>query len=328
MERVLAEELEVAQFRATLQSLVREVGSFRKEAARTHESRQVPSPPTLLSFSPSPDDQATLAAHLDRAREQEHKAVLMKRAESLRQDAESKSEECKKLRKENEAQRRQLLEALDECAKEKTKRAVMSSLIDTLRANQDELGAQIKAMFEEKTDLEASVKLAEESTRTSVRALQSMSDETAQLRASVGRGDAQYRKMSAARDALERDLAVTKTEAAKQAHALETAESEKEASQEQAAARSKDARQAELLAEMARSEAASADERCSATTTALNTLSTELETLRTSFDVERNANCEATARLLSSEAEGQGGAHAAAITGRRDHLAQGGRVRT
>jgi len=99
MERVFAEEVEFAQTRATIQSLVHEVESFRKEAAQSYASHRLPSPPTLLSFSPTLEDQAALTAHLDRAREQEHKAVLTRRAETLRQDAESKSEECKKLRR-------------------------------------------------------------------------------------------------------------------------------------------------------------------------------------------------------------------------------------
>ena len=118
------------------------------------------------------------------------------------------------------------------------------------------------------------------------------SDETAGLRTSVARGEAQYRTASGARDALERDLTLIKATVAKQASALVTAKSESAASQQEAVARSKDARQSEMLADAARSEATSADERCSATSSALAAVSSELETLRAEFDVERKANSE------------------------------------
>ena len=50
--------------------------------------------------------------------------------------------------------------------------------------------------------------------------------------------------------------------------------------------------QSELLADAARSEASSADERCAATSTALASMSAELEALRGNFDVERKTSSE------------------------------------
>lgn len=69
--------------------------------------------------------------------------------------------------------KKQLHAALDESAKEKSAKTMLSSLIDTLRSNQDEMSVQLKAMIGEKSELESTVTTAEKSASGAIKTLKS-----------------------------------------------------------------------------------------------------------------------------------------------------------
>lgn len=69
--------------------------------------------------------------------------------------------------------KKQVQNAVEECAKEKSSRVTLSSLIGTLRSNQDEMSIQIKAINSEKSELESIVSKAEASASGAIQTLKS-----------------------------------------------------------------------------------------------------------------------------------------------------------
>jgi len=69
--------------------------------------------------------------------------------------------------------KKQVQNAVEECAKEKSSRMTLSSLIDTLRSNQDEMSIQVKAMSAEKSELESIVSKAEGSASGAIKTMKS-----------------------------------------------------------------------------------------------------------------------------------------------------------
>ena len=308
MERVLAEELETAKVRHALLGVIDEVKELREQQRQQRGAAPGPATsvsPALLSFSPTDDDKAAIQNRLSLARDQEERAVLLKRCEALRAEEERNNAEVKKLRRENELQRQQLSLALDDSTKEKSGRTVISSLIDTLRTNQDELASQLKCMVDEKSELQDAVSAAEQSTRSSLVALNAKNEEAASLRAAVARSDKRAAKVSHVLEASEAEKASLKFEVLKIKNERNDARRDEAAAQENAAAQAEAARQSDLLATSARDLATASEERCAATSAALQSVKGELSSSLSAFDAERSKMREDLCQLVSSEAEAQ-----------------------
>jgi len=104
MEKVLDAEIELAQFRATLEGLVNAHAAAIAQSAKNKQSPVSPAPnessaDSAQKYCTPEHDEESLARRLIRSQELEEKAVLEKRAEALREDAEKYADENKRLRR-------------------------------------------------------------------------------------------------------------------------------------------------------------------------------------------------------------------------------------
>jgi len=104
MEKILDAEIDLAHFRATLEGLVNAHAAAIASTEKNKESPVSPAPNELSTESShkycTPEhDEESLARRLARSQELEEKAVLEKRSEALREDAEKYADENKRLKR-------------------------------------------------------------------------------------------------------------------------------------------------------------------------------------------------------------------------------------
>lgn len=179
MERILQDEIVIGSFRSTLDDLVREVIELRREKSERPEKERddltaaEDTTTTHFNCEVPEDDQAAIDQRLARARELEEKAVLEKKVTLLLGESERLNSECSKLKRENKLLHASSRDCKDEAMLHASSKSVLSTLIDTLREHQVDICSQLKSLREIKSELEGSVKRAEDSSQAHLSALRS-----------------------------------------------------------------------------------------------------------------------------------------------------------
>lgn len=176
MERV-REAVQVAEFRATLVSVVQELVELRV-AKSAYESRSLSTDFNEEESEKKFESSATFSndevkkLRLERVRDAEEISTFKKQVEGLHSEIDRYVQENKKILRENAEHEKHIQEMGEEISKENAAKEAMSSLMETLRTNQDELSESLSRVLDEKQQLSLAIKRAEESSVTVLRSLQ------------------------------------------------------------------------------------------------------------------------------------------------------------
>ena len=283
-----ASSIKVATFRGSLVGLLRELSALRESSSSENNSDAHHLPWEACARASSyhgeddPCTEQSLEDRLERAREAEARNILEARNTRISEENAELQKQTKQLKKDIAHMKNNLQVAMDTNASEQTRQAVLTTLINSLQANHSEMNLQLATLDSEKTACEGAVSSAETAVAAALEALRSKDQEIMQLLLENTRQSDSLKKIDA-------EICLLQTTAEQTQKSLDETQGKLIESQAENARLHESYLEQKLQIKAMNQETRNVEERSSATTQALFSVSEKLKNAMAQHEKDRAA---------------------------------------